>query len=72
MTKTFTQETLIRYVYDDLPEATRREVETAMTHDPDLAAECAELLHLKAALDGATEPPPARVTEAILKAAKRG
>lgn len=72
MTKTFTHETLIRYVYDDLPETIRRDVEAAMAHDRDLAAECAELLHLKAALDDAAEEPPTRVTNAILAAAKRG
>ncbi len=71
MTQLFTQEMLIRYVYDELPTASRRELEAALRHDPELAAECAEMLHLRHALDGALLQPSARTTDAILRAAAR-
>ena len=71
MTQIFTQETLIRYVYNDLPDARRRDLEDALRHDPELAAECAELLHLQAALSGLSLQPSARTTDAILRAAAR-
>ncbi len=70
MTQIFTQETLIRYVYNDLPDRDRRDLETALRHDAELAAECAELLHLHAALNGLRMEPSARTTEAILRAAR--
>jgi anti-sigma factor RsiW len=71
MTQIFTQEMLIRYVYNDLPDRDRRDLEAALRHDPDLAAECAELLHLQAAINGLQLQPSARTTDAILRAAKR-
>ena len=71
MTQLFTQETLIRYVYNDLPDADRRDLEASLRHDPELAAECAEILHLHAALNSLRRQPSARTTAAILRAAAR-
>ena len=71
MTQLFTQEMLIQYVYNDLPDGRRRDLEAALQRDPDLAAECAELLHLQAALNGLRLEPSARTTDAILRAARR-
>ena len=71
MTQIFTQETLIRYVYNDLPDADRRDLEAALRHDPELAAECAELLQVQAALSRLQLQPSARTTAAILQAARR-
>ena len=72
MTQVFTQETLLRYVYNDLPTEARQEVEAALQQDPELAEECAELLLVTRALDGALLAPSARTTAAILAAARRG
>lgn len=69
MTQLYTQESLIRYVYNDLPDSEQHDFEAALRHDPDLAAECAELLHLQAALSGLQLQPSRRTTEAILRAA---
>ncbi len=69
MIQLFTQETLIRYVYNDLSEPDRRDLEAALVTDVELAAECAELLHLQAALNGLEQQPSARTTAAILRAA---
>ncbi|MBC7446826.1 MAG: hypothetical protein H7330_02080 [Hymenobacteraceae bacterium] len=71
MIQLFTQETLIRYVYNDLPDRDRRDLETTLRHDAQLAAECAELLHLQATLSGVQLQPSARTTDAILRAAAR-
>ncbi len=71
MTQIFTQEMLIRYVYNDLSDRDRQDVEAALRHDSKLAAECAELLHLQAALSGLQLQPSARTTDAILRAARR-
>ena len=71
MIQLFTQEMLLRYVYNDLPESDCRALEAALRHDTALAAECAELLHLQAALSGLQLQPSARTTAAILRAAAR-
>jgi anti-sigma factor RsiW len=70
MIQLFTQEMLIRYVYNDLPDRDRRDLEAAFRHDPELAAECAELLQLQATLSGLRLEPSARTTDAILAAAR--
>ena len=71
MTQLFTQNTLIRYVYNDLPDGDRRDLEAAFRHDPELAMECSELLLIQAALSSIQLEPRARTTEAILRAAMR-
>lgn len=71
MIQVFTPDLLLRYVYNELPAEQREEVEAALRQDPDLTEECAELLLLTRALDGATEQPAAHTTAAILAAARR-
>jgi len=71
MIQLFTQETLIRYVYDDLPPADRQELEAALRRDPELAAECAGLFQLRHAMNEMMLSPSASTTSAILQAARR-
>ena len=67
MIKIFTQETLLRYVYNELPANEQQEVEQALLHDADLAASCADLLLAQRALDGLRRTPSARSTDTILQ-----
>ncbi|SMB86988.1 hypothetical protein SAMN00120144_1460 [Hymenobacter roseosalivarius DSM 11622] len=67
MIKTFTHEKLIRYVYNELPDEQRQEVEQALTHDADLAARCADLLLAQRCLNSLQRGPRAATTRAILQ-----
>ncbi|SDY90789.1 hypothetical protein SAMN04488069_11827 [Hymenobacter psychrophilus] len=67
MIKIFTQETLLRYVYNELPADEQRDVEQALLHDSELAATCADLLLAQSSLDGLRTAPSARTTETILQ-----
>lgn len=70
MIQLVTQQTLIRYVYDELPPDAHQELEQALRHDPALADDCAELLHLQRGLNAMLEAPSAASTNAILAAAR--
>jgi anti-sigma factor RsiW len=67
MIKTFTHETLLRYVYNELPAKENHEIEQALLHDADLAAQCADLLEAQRYLDRLQNGPSNRVTENILQ-----
>ena len=67
MIKTFTHEKLIRYIYNELPDKERQEVEQALVHDADLAARCADLLLAQRCLSGIQRGPRAATTQAILQ-----
>ncbi len=70
MIKIFTQETLLRYVYNELPANEQQEVEQALLHDADLATTCADLLQAQRTLNGLQTAPSARSTEAIMQYAR--
>jgi anti-sigma factor RsiW len=67
MIKTFTHETLLRYVYNELPAKEHQEVEKALLHDAELAASCADLLLAQRALNGLRRSPSQRTTDALLQ-----
>ncbi|SEU05800.1 hypothetical protein SAMN04487998_3685 [Hymenobacter actinosclerus] len=67
MIQTFTQDTLLRYVYNELPADEQRDVEQALLHDPELATACADLLLAQRSLDGLRTTPSARTTQTILE-----
>lgn len=65
MTKTFTQNELIRYVYDELDNPAKTLLEASLIADQDLAEECAELLLTKAGLEGLEKGPSKKSLSAI-------
>lgn len=67
MIKTFTQEKLLRYVYNELPADEQAALEQALTHDAELAGQCADLLLARQALDGLRQTPSESSTQAILQ-----
>lgn len=67
MIVTLPYETLLRYVYNELPPESQEEVEQALLHDPELAATCADLLLAQRALDGLQRGPRVGTTDAILR-----
>ena len=67
MIKTFTQEKLLRYVYNELPADEQAELEQALVHDPELASCCADLLLAQRCLDGLNRGPSERATSSILQ-----
>jgi hypothetical protein len=67
MIKTFTQEKLIRFVYNELPANEQKEIEQALLHDPKLASCCADLLLAQRCLDGLRTAPSKRTTDSILR-----
>lgn len=67
MIKTFTHETLLRYVYNELPANEHRAVEQALQHDAELATQCADLLEAQRCLDALQPGPSDRVVQNILQ-----
>ena len=67
MIVTLPYETLLRYVYNELPPESQEEVEQALLHDPELAATCADLLLAQRALDGLRREPRASTVNAVLR-----
>ncbi|MFC5270559.1 hypothetical protein [Adhaeribacter terreus] len=57
MIKTFTHNELIQYVYDELPDAVKTNLECALQTDDDLAEACAELLISKRSLERVSKAP---------------
>jgi anti-sigma factor RsiW len=70
MIKTSTQNELIQYVYDELAEDAREQLETALMHDTELADGCSELLQIQRLLSGATKSPSERSVNNILNYSK--
>lgn len=67
MILTLPYETLLRYVYNELPPEGRVEVEQALLHDAELVTVCADLLLAQRTLDGLRREPSARCTDAVLR-----
>ena len=70
MTKTFTQNDLIRFIYQETTEEEALEINRALSFDPELQRHYRELMLSKTTLDAARlEPSPAAV-ENILQYAR--
>lgn len=67
MIKTFTQEKLLQYVYNELPANEQQALEQALQHDPELAAQCADLLLALNALTAVRQAPSEATTQNILR-----
>lgn len=70
MIKTSTQNELIQYVYDELPDLARTQLEAVLMHDNELAESCSELLEMQFLLQNATKSPSARAITNILNYSK--
>lgn len=70
MTKTFTNDDLIRLLYDEVNEDERLEMRESLSADMDLRAQMDELKEAKAALDGFRLKAPQDVVNRILYASK--
>ncbi|MFL5731358.1 MAG: hypothetical protein ACJ75J_17855 [Cytophagaceae bacterium] len=70
MTKTFTRNDVIRYVYNELTKTEKKEIEQAMLVDPDLAEEFYELSTAKSSLNRIVKQPSDRVIDKILHYSK--
>lgn len=67
MIKTSTQNELIQYVYDELAEDAREQLEKSLMLDDELAECCSELLLVQHMLDDAMKTPKNRSVNNILK-----
>ncbi|MHC2992253.1 hypothetical protein OB13_11875 [Pontibacter sp. HJ8] len=70
MIKTSTQNELIQYVYDELADDAREQLETALMHDNELADGCSELLLIQRLLSDASKSPSERSVNNILNYSK--
>ncbi|MER2998107.1 hypothetical protein [Pontibacter populi] len=70
MIKTSTQNELIQYVYNELADDARKQLEVALMHDNELADDCSDLLLIQRLLDGATKSPSNRAINNILNYSK--
>ncbi|HXA02649.1 MAG TPA: hypothetical protein VNW99_11715 [Cytophagaceae bacterium] len=70
MTKTFTRNDVIRYVYNELNTKEKSDIELAMLLDQDLAEEFYELSKVKRTLNRIVKEPSKRVIDNILNYSK--
>ena len=70
MTKTFTQDDVIRYLYQETSDEENSEIEKAMLCDSKLQEMYKELASLKKGLSRAIKQPPKRVINSILNYSK--
>ncbi|UII34104.1 hypothetical protein LVD17_09785 [Fulvivirga ulvae] len=70
MTKTFTQDDVIRYVYDEISGEDREEIKQAIICDSELQDLYKELVAIKRQLDQSMKSPSDKVTESILNYSK--
>ena len=70
MTKTFTQNELLQYVYNELNDKVKAQLEAALLQDQHLAEQCAELLIAKATLEELEKGPREKTISAILSYSK--
>jgi len=66
MTKIFTQNELLQYVYNELESNTKALLEANLIFDRELAEECAELLIAKESLEQIETGPSEKTVNAIL------
>jgi hypothetical protein len=70
MTKTFTRNDVIRYVYNELNTKEKKDIELAMLLDQDLAEEFYELSKAQRGLNRIVKEPSKRVIDNILNYSK--
>lgn len=70
MTKTFTENDLVRFLYDELNEDERLEMKESLCADIELRSRLDELEEAKSALDAVTMKAPSDVVSRILYASK--
>jgi hypothetical protein len=70
MTKTFTQNELVQYVYNELNPKVKAQLEATLLQDQHLAEQCAELLIAKATLEELEKGPREKTISAILSYSK--
>lgn len=70
MTKTFTQDDVVRYLYDDIPQTDRQEFEKALICDSELLDLFHELRATKRQLDNVQKEPGNHVVKNILDYSK--
>lgn len=70
MTKTFTENDLLRFLYDEVNEDERLEMKESLCADIELRTKLDELEEAKSALDAFTMKAPADVVSRILYASK--
>jgi hypothetical protein len=66
MTKTFTQNDVIRFFYNEVTEEEKSEIQTAMLFDNDLTDYYYELIQMEAALNKVKKQPSDKTIENIL------
>jgi len=70
MTKIFTHDDLIRYVYEETEPEENRLIEIALSEDMELLEQYHELLWLKKQMDGGMVDPSEKTIYAIMKYSK--
>jgi hypothetical protein len=70
MTKTFTQNELVQYVYNELDNNEKALLEATLIFDQKLAEQCAELLIAKASLERIEQGPSEKTVSSILNYSK--
>ena len=70
MTKTFTQDDIIRFIYDETDLQETREIENALLCDGELLDTYNKFLEVKNRLDQTLNAPPERAIEKILDYSK--
>ena len=70
MTKTFTKDDLVRFLYDEMNEDERVEMRESLSADIDLRASLEEMNETKSMLDGFSIKPSDDVVSRILYASK--
>lgn len=70
MTKTFTHDDLIRYIYRETSDAENKELENALLCDPGLSEMYKEIKSIFKNLDGILEEPSQRSVDNILNYSK--
>lgn len=70
MTKTFTQNDVLRFFYNEVTEKEKNEIETTLLWDDSLAEFYAELIEMEASLDKIKKEPSNKCIENILNYSK--
>ncbi len=70
MTKTFTENDLLRFLYDEVNEDERLDINESLSADMELRTKLDELTEAKSSLDAFTVKAPSEVVSRILYASK--
>lgn len=70
MIKTFTQDDLVRYIYQETTKEENIEIEQAMLFDESLADEYAQLSNVVSSLNGIQKEPSQKTIDSILNYSK--